>query len=68
MSSLFQLDDPKIKATMKEVQEHCCDFDPSLKPHCDNVPVRKSHVTLLVANVQEDEMDKAKKIIERTLR
>ena len=53
---------------MKSLQAACVAKNPNLKPHCDNVPVEKAHITLLAANVQEDQLEKARKVIERTLR
>ena len=53
---------------MKSLQAACVAKNPNLKPHCDNVPVEKAHITLLAANVQEDQLEKARKVIERSLR
>ena len=41
-------------------------FLPSLKHHA--VPMKKAHITLLVANVQEEELPKARALIEKALR
>ena len=46
----------------EEVQEHCCNFDPTLRPLCHNAPAHKAHVTLLVANVKDIKTNEAKGI------
>ena len=64
----FQLDNTSILEEIKSLQAACIAKNTNLQPHCDNVPVEKAHITLLAANVQEDQLEKAKKVIERTLR
>ena len=64
----FQLDNPGIHEEIKSLQAACIAKNPNLKAHCDNVPVEKAHITVLAANVQEDQLEKAKKVIETTLR
>ena len=64
----FQLDNPTIHEEIKSLQAACIAKNPNLKAHCDNVPVEKAHITVLAANVQEDQLEKAKKVIETTLR
>ena len=61
-----ELDNPEIIQNMREVQDHASQFDPKLKATV--VPLKKSHVTLLVANVQEEELQKAKAVISKTFR
>ena len=61
-----ELDNPEIIQNMQEVQHHACQFDPKLKSNA--VPLQKTHVTLLVANVQEEELQKAKAVISKTFR
>ena len=61
-----ELSNPEIIRNLKEVQDHACQFDPKLKTNA--VPLQKTHVTLLVANVQEEEIQKAKAVISKTLR
>ena len=68
LTMYFQLDDPGIHEEIKSLQAACIAKNPNLKAHCDNVPVEKAHITLLAANVQENQLEKAKKVIERTLR
>ena len=68
MAMYFQLDNPTIHEEMKSLQAACIAKNPNLKAHCDNVPVEKAHITVLAANVQEEQLEKAKKVIERTLR
>ena len=68
LTMFFQLENPGIQEEIKSLQAACIAKNPNLKPHCDNVPVEKAHITLLAANVQEDQLEKAKKVIERTLR
>ena len=36
--------DKDIKSGIKEIQEHCCEADPTLRPHCDNALAHKAHV------------------------
>ena len=57
----FQLDNKGILEEIKSLQAACIAKNINLKPHCDNVPVEKAHITLLAANVQEDQLEKAKK-------
>ena len=61
-----ELSNPEIIKNLKEVQDHACQFDPKLKTNA--VPLQKTHVTLLVANVQEEELQKAKAVISKTFR
>ena len=61
-----ELSNPEIMQNLKEVQDHACQFDPKLKTNA--VPLQKTHVTLLVANVQEEEIQKAKAVISKTFR
>jgi hypothetical protein len=61
-----ELDDPGIRSAMEEVQETCALYDPSLRRLFEST--KKCHVTLLVASVQEEELQKARTIIEKTLR
>ena len=61
-----ELSNPEIIQNLKEVQDHACQFDPKLKTNA--VPLQKTHVTLLVANVQEEELQKAKAVISKTFR
>ena len=68
LTMYFQLDNPGIHEEIKSLQAACIAKNPNLKAHCDNVPVEKAHITLLAANVQENQLEKAKKVIERTLR
>ena len=64
----FQLDNPTIHEEIKSLQAACIAKNPNLKAHCDNVPVEKAHITVLAANVQEEQLENAKKVIETTLR
>ena len=62
------MDNPAIHEEIKALQSACISRNPNLKGHCDNVPVEKAHITVLVANVQENQLEKAKWLIEKTLR
>ena len=61
-----ELNNQEIIKNMQEVQDHAAQFDPKLKSNA--VPLQKTHVTLLVTNVQEEELEKAKALISKTLR
>ena len=61
-----ELNNQEIIQNMQEVQDHAAQFDPKLKSNA--VPLQKTHVTLLVTNVQEEELEKAKALISKTLR
>ena len=51
---------------MQDMQDQACQFDPKLKSNA--VPLKKTHITLLVANVQEEELPKARAVISKTFR
>ena len=61
-----ELDDPHIQDAIQEVQDAFVEYDPGLRKHC--VSVKKCHVTVLVTSVREEEMEKARTIIEKTVR
>ena len=61
-----ELDNPEIIQKMQDLQDQACQFDPKLKSNA--VPLKKAHITLLVANVQEEELPKARAVISKTFR
>ena len=61
-----ELDNPEIIQKMQDMQDQACQFDPKLKSNA--VPLKKAHITLLVANVQEEELPKARAVISKTFR
>ena len=64
--TILQLNNPEIHSAIKEVQDSCVEYDPGLRRFCE--PPTKSHITLLVINVQEKELAMARMIIVKTLR
>ena len=52
---------------MQEVQDACVQGNASLKVHCQNAPVKKTHVTVLVAHVTEPQLETAKALVDNVL-
>ena len=53
---------------MQEVQDACVQGNASLKVHCQNAPVKKTHVTVLVAHVTEPQLETAKALVDNVLK
>lgn len=61
-----QVDNAQIQDALVEVQDTCVAYDSRLSTF--TVPVEKSHITLLVLNVAEDQMEQARDLMTRVIR
>ena len=64
--TLFQIDNPGIRAAVKEVQDACILENPILEAK-NRDRLQKTHVTVLAAHVTEPQLETAKAILEKVL-
>ena len=64
--TLFQIDNPGIRAAVKEVQDACFLENPILEAK-NRGRLQKTHVTVLAAHVTEPQLETAKAILEEVL-
>ena len=60
------IDNPVIITKMQEVLYDCFAYDSTLRNYA--VPMTKAHITLMVTNVQEEDLPKARAVIEKCLK